>query len=353
MYTKFANDQSRFGLRMKIQYYTQLCPYSNSGTPLAWRSCMMTHLVSKRASLAKHCPQAVCNISMLCCNWISYRNIGSPKLFWERLLTLPVYFWYFWSISLSWGRQASKFSQHKMKGMQPFRLWRAAQQQSGLLFRCPKWNLQLSCVAQSSHSPLTTHTTNGATYGYVTRGTAEVHDSTSKLSVTLNQGQYWTSADGCIISPDEQAEAFVVQKSGFRSMTTFGGPIERKGRLRYIDGCSDSVLLSPPRLGDPCLNLLHFPANVRQSAHTHPSIRVGVVASGNGYCLLHDGSADILLERGCIFVIPEDLLHSFETKESEMRVIAFHPDSDCGPTDEDHPMLNKTILAKWIRSTSY
>jgi hypothetical protein len=29
-----------------------------------------------------------------------------------------------------------------------------------------------------------------------------------------------------------------------------------------------------------------------------------------------------------------------------MDVIAFHPDSDWGPTDEKHPMLNRTYLVR-------
>jgi hypothetical protein len=37
--------------------------------------------------------------------------------------------------------------------------------------------------------------------------------------------------------------------------------------------------------------------------------------------------------------------HKFSTPYGEeLQVIAFHPDSDFGPTDEDHPMLNRTIV---------
>lgn len=105
------------------------------------------------------------------------------------------------------------------------------------------------------------------------------------------------------------------------------------------------MLIPPPVLGDPCLNLLYFPPAVKQRAHTHPSVRVGVVATGHGACLLHDGSPPVPLQPGSVFVIPEGLVHSFETRaDSDMRVVAFHPDSDCGPTHENHPMINKTIL---------
>ena len=129
-----------------------------------------------------------------------------------------------------------------------------------------------------------------------------------------------------------------------------GGPIEQKGRLLYIDGCSDSLLIPPVIKGDPCLNYLHFPAQISQTRHTHPSMRVGVVARGGGRCVVpsnEDGTGidiTIPLTPGNIFVIPTDGHHSFFTDDSEMDVIAYHPDSDTGPTHNDHPMINRTIV---------
>ena len=35
----------------------------------------------------------------------------------------------------------------------------------------------------------------------------------------------------------------------------------------------DTLLLAPPKLTDPCLNLLHFPPGITQTAHSHPSLR--------------------------------------------------------------------------------
>jgi hypothetical protein len=43
-------------------------------------------------------------------------------------------------------------------------------------------------------------------------------------------------------------------------------------------------------------------------------------------------------------VIHANGLHSFATKDEPMRVIAYHPDSDFGPTHEDHPMINRTMV---------
>ena len=36
--------------------------------------------------------------------------------------------------------------------------------------------------------------------------------------------------------------------------------------------------------------------------------------------------------------------HCFRTEDSGMCVIAYHPDSDFGPTDDEHPMINRTIV---------
>ncbi len=136
----------------------------------------------------------------------------------------------------------------------------------------------------------------------------------------------------------------VVTHSGYRGLFQLGGPIEDAGRLRYIDGCTDSLLLGPPVLGDPCLNHLHIPAGTSQSRHVHPSVRVGLIARGEGVCVTPEG--ELALRPGLAFVIPADMLHSFCTRDASLDVVVYHPDSDTGPTHEDHPMLNRTLLRK-------
>ena len=147
-------------------------------------------------------------------------------------------------------------------------------------------------------------------------------------------------------------------ESKFTAATVIGGPIEAEGRLKYIDGCTDSLLIPPVKKGDPCLNHLHFPKSIIQTAHTHPSHRIGIVAGGSGECVTPFGNLPLV--EGCIFVIKEydgqekslgldgELhdagTHKFDTFGSHMDVIAFHPDSDFGPEDECHPMINRTIV---------
>ncbi|MEZ6018473.1 MAG: cupin domain-containing protein [Planctomycetota bacterium] len=134
----------------------------------------------------------------------------------------------------------------------------------------------------------------------------------------------------------------VITRLEFRGAFLVGGPVEERGRLRYIDGCTDSLLIPPVVLGDPCLNLLHIPPGTHQTQHVHPSIRVGTILSGTGTCETPGGK--IALEPGLDFVIRAGGRHSFHTAGEALRVLAWHPDSDCGPSHEDHPMLNRT----WI-----
>jgi len=124
-----------------------------------------------------------------------------------------------------------------------------------------------------------------------------------------------------------------------------GGPVERRGRLRYINQCSDTTLVQPVRRGDPCLNLLYFPPDIYQTAHTHPSDRIGVVVSGRGSCHVGRENFKVPLNPGTIFHIEPECLHRFSTDAGEeLRVIAYHPDSDCGPDDDNHAMINRTIV---------
>lgn len=147
----------------------------------------------------------------------------------------------------------------------------------------------------------------------------------------------WVSDFNCI-----EGELVLIFCPNFSGQTVTGVEVELDGRLQYIDGCTDSLLIYAPRLGDPCLNHLHFPEGIDQTFHTHPSIRMGYVARGNGVASFPDG--DHALNTGDIFMLPIDTRHRFRTPNEAMDIIAFHPETDTGPTDEDHPMLNRTII---------
>lgn len=234
---------------------------------------------------------------------------------------------------------------------------------SGLLVaastRARRWLDKYLSVAGDSDSP-TTH------LGFVRRGAVEL--TTTAGTFKLGAGMYFAVPDAVAIRPlfaamldseplnqamdqkDRQASdrdgmnlGFVVSVSGHRGFFHVGGPIEANGRLRYIDGCSDSLLIPPVLRGDPCLNLLHLPPRIRQSFHTHPSFRLGLVVQGSGSCLTKETRT--ALRPGQLFFIPADVVHCFHTDEESLVIVAFHPDSDFGPTHEDHPMINRTILS--------
>lgn len=171
--------------------------------------------------------------------------------------------------------------------------------------------------------------------------------------VEIDAGRQWTLGDGqyfCLPCPlvFDGIEGFTARvlcaiRLGYRGLPQVGGPVEQLGRLRYIDGCSDTLLVCPPVIGEPCLNFLHFPGGTDQTQHTHPSARMGIVARGHGWCDTPDES--VALTPGLIFHIPKDGLHKFRTEPDQiMDVIAYHPDSDWGPQHDTHPMVNRTLV---------
>lgn len=182
---------------------------------------------------------------------------------------------------------------------------------------------------------------DGGCYGFVQSGEARIHSGA--LTWCLSAGQYFTSKMGVTVELEQRKSVVVVaQRTKYYGFDRAGGPIEPLGRLRYIDLCSDTLLAGPMKKGEPCLNHLHFPKGIDQTQHTHPSSRIGIVVRGRGACITPLG--ETALVPGLVFYIPKDGLHKFKTTDQEMDVIAYHPDSDFGPTDEEHPMVNRTLV---------
>jgi hypothetical protein len=175
-------------------------------------------------------------------------------------------------------------------------------------------------------------------YGMVTAGRAVVDDPGAGR-FELRQGMFFALPEGGSV---QGGSGLVIALSGYRGLRHIGGPLEAVGRLRYIDGCSDTLLIGPPRLGEPCLNHLHIPPYTDQTPHTHPSVRIGVIMGGTGECRTPDGGYP--LRPGMGWYIPTGCLHSFFTREAALDVVAWHPDSDFGPRDDDHPMINRTVI---------
>ena len=164
-----------------------------------------------------------------------------------------------------------------------------------------------------------------------------------ELEYRMMAGMYASVPGRCMVA----GAGIAMSREGYKGFFQIGGPAEQEGRLNYIDGCTDSLLIPPVMKGDPCLNLLYFPPGIDQTSHTHPSDRIGMIMSGHGLCHFdNDGITETVeLDEGTIFCIHATGEHKFSTPYGEhMRVLAYHPDSDFGPTNTVHPMINRTMV---------
>lgn len=214
--------------------------------------------------------------------------------------------------------------------------------QHGLLFDDSKGfypSRLLGYVGSSIESSGKYGTEISTVFGVVNDGEVFLETDTKKWG-PLNKGEYFSVVGEFTLSGKGSVAVF--ERLGATGIFQIGGPIEKRGRLTYIDGCSDSLLVYPPRLGDACMNTLWFPKNVRQTMHIHPTVRYALVISGTGRCVTPEG--ELPLKEGYIFRLDEMSQHCFNTDDSTMTIVTYHPDSDWGPTDENHPMKNRTLI---------
>ena len=141
--------------------------------------------------------------------------------------------------------------------------------------------------------------------------------------------------------------AVVVEYPGLRLLESRYYVQDRleQGNLSYIDGGTNTTAINPGRLGDPVINYVHFPAGMKQTLHTHPSHRVGMVLKGRGLVELDNG--EFPLEPGSVFFMQRNVLHNFMCPHDEDVVLfVFAPDSGTGPTDEVNPLKIRTYVGQ-------
>jgi hypothetical protein len=177
-------------------------------------------------------------------------------------------------------------------------------------------------------------------FGWILTGRAQL-ELASGLVLPMESSMYFSSSGGFQL--ESKGEVVLFERLGYRGLFQVGGPVEADGRLCYIDNCRTTILVPPPRMGDPVFNYLVFPPKTEQTMHLHPTLRLGVVIDGSGECVT-PASPRIPLTKGDVFCLPEGYQHCFYSGPQGMKVIAYHPDSDTGPTDQDHPMLNRTYI---------
>ena len=175
-------------------------------------------------------------------------------------------------------------------------------------------------------------------YAFILQGPAWLSCASGRFE--LQSGMYFALPGGGEL--EGSGRGIIMSRPEHTCLFSLGGPIEETGRLRYVDGCTDTLLLAPATVGAPCLNLLHLPPETPQTLHTHPTVRIGLIVSGHGRCEGPQGS--LALRPGQIFIIPPGTHHCFHTEREALRVIAYHPDTDTGPTHTDHPMINRTYV---------
>jgi mannose-6-phosphate isomerase-like protein (cupin superfamily) len=182
----------------------------------------------------------------------------------------------------------------------------------------------------------------GTHFGFVYSGNPILDRSAGSQEYKLHPAMYFSlPGEGRI--GGEGSSGLVVTCPTFQGTFLIGGAIESTGRLGYINGGTDSVLIPPIMQGDPCLNALYFPPGVVQTDHIHPSYRMVMVVEGSGECETPDGIVSML--PGVALFIPASSLHKFRTTQDKLTVICFHPDSDTGFTHVNHPMLKRTFIA--------
>ena len=118
------------------------------------------------------------------------------------------------------------------------------------------------------------------------------------------------------------------------------------GNLSYMDGGTNTTAINPGRLGFPVINYVHFPKGMKQTLHTHPSPRVGLILSGFGQ-IECDNNEYINLVPGSVFMMERNTLHNFMCNQNEdVTLFVFAPDSGTGPTDEVNPLKVRTYVGQ-------
>ena len=180
----------------------------------------------------------------------------------------------------------------------------------------------------------------GTHYGFVYQGTPDLVRGSDEAYRVRSRMYFCLPGRGRI--GGENSSGIVITSLNYEGTFSLGGAIASTGRFAYIDGGMTSLLISPIQVGDPCLHALYFPPDRDQTLHTHPSYRIGLVIEGAGEGETANGIVD--LKPGTIFLIPADHLHKFRTQDQPLVFIVFHPDSETGFSDRNHPMLNRTFV---------
>ncbi|MGD1921967.1 MAG: cupin domain-containing protein [Pleurocapsa sp.] len=183
-------------------------------------------------------------------------------------------------------------------------------------------------------------TAEGTHFGFVYQGHPTLFRENGE-NYRLHPRMYF-SLPGSGLIKGLNSSGIIIHCPQHKGMFTLGGAIEDRGRFAYIDGGTNSLLIPPLMLGDPCLNAMYFPPGIDQTFHTHPSDRICIIVKGE--CEIETEEAIRTLHGGDIFAIAANYPHKFRTHSEDLTIVIFHPDSDIGFTHSSNPMLERTIV---------
>ena len=185
---------------------------------------------------------------------------------------------------------------------------------------------------------------SATSYGYVASGSADV--KTPHFRFRADHGAFFSVPGKFTV--ESRGQVVLIQRLGYRGLLV-AGMVEGVGRLNYIDGCSSTMLVPPARVGDPVLNHLHIPPGSTSLSTPTPPCGSAWLPAGVGWPTAGVTSGDGWeepLEAGTVFLLDAQELHSFSTASCRdgLDVVTYHPDSDWGPTDGEHPMISRTHI---------
>lgn len=177
---------------------------------------------------------------------------------------------------------------------------------------------------------------NATHFGFSTQGQLIVE--APHTNVKLNDGGFFRVQGEATVSG---GRGFALSVPGARGFTQISGPFSDVPWVDYLPGGKQNCLIWPAAVSYPTLNTLKMEPRQSQENHAHDSIRINVIISGSGYCVVEGTIHEI--ETGDVVIIPANESHLFQTRLQGLSFIAFHPDSDTSVFSEyRNPMILKT-----------
>lgn len=163
---------------------------------------------------------------------------------------------------------------------------------------------------------------NGWThFGFFGSGSLRVKSGPAECS--LRDGGFFRSPGQTQV---DGGNGFIVSLEGDHGFFQIGGPFDVVGRLPYPPGGEQNCLIWPAAPLLASLNYLKMTAAEGwQTEHTHPSLRLNIVLSGQAKCKTHEGVRTI--SAGDVVLLGSHEKHAFGEAAPSMTFVAFHPDS--------------------------